>query len=359
VLANDAFVRLLPRAGGGTPPMAELAPAELAAPLERAIDALRRGSPFETFEARAGARILASGLSSVGGAGGTAWVLEDVTTVREREEKARAEERLVDLGVLAAGIAHEVLNPLASIVSTAQLLDGDGSREKVAAISRHVDRIARIVRGVADLARPSGKTPAPVPLDEIVADAIARAREEHAGSCEVALDLERPTPWVGIAEEPMRIALKNLVANALDATGGQGRVAVRARRENGDVVIDVEDDGPGVPEADVERIFIPFFTTKAPGRGAGLGLPIAASIVRQHGGGISVSRANGKGARFTIRLPAAGGHGQLSARAQGAERPSEAARSVSPERVARRETGPPPQGSVARASVPARAPGEP
>jgi two-component system sensor histidine kinase PilS (NtrC family) len=308
VLQNDAFERLLP----GTRRLLEGAPPGLLAPLERALASIQKGSPFETFEARCassgapGERVLACGLSSVRGAGGIAWVLEDVTLRRTAEERARTERRLADLGVLAAGIAHEVLNPLASIDTTAQLLEADAGAlaPQVGQIRRQVDRITRIVRGVAELARPSARGPTPVPIDEVLSDAIARAREERPGSGEVKLEVSRPAPVAGVAEEPMRVAVKNLVTNAIDATEGKGHVTVRARSEGGFVVVEVEDDGPGISAANRESIFVPFFTTKPPGSGAGLGLAIAASIVRQHGGKIDVA-AERPGARFTVRLPAA------------------------------------------------------
>jgi signal transduction histidine kinase len=109
---------------------------------------------------------------------------------------------------------------------------------------------------------------------------------------------------VSVAVEPMRVAIKNLVTNALDATPrGAGDVTVRARRRGQDLVIEVQDEGPGIPRANLDDVFVPFFTTKGPGEGAGLGLPIAASIVRQHEGTLEVSSPPGHGARFVVTLP--------------------------------------------------------
>lgn len=302
VLANDAFRAMIP--GPLSTRLLELAPPGVRGPLEEALLSVRSGEPFESFEAVDGPRRFACGLSGVRGSGGLAWVLEDVTARRRDEERATLDKRLADLGVLAAGIAHEVLNPLASISSTAQLIEsepGELVRDRVARIRKQVDRITRIVRGVAELARPTTKRPAPAPLDEILADAVSLAREERPDSAEVALEVEQPVPRAIAAEEPLRVAVKNLVTNALDAAGKAGHVTVRARRDGDDALVEVEDDGPGVTDA--ENIFVPFFTTKSPGAGAGLGLPIAASIVRQHGGKIEVASTPGHGARFTMRLP--------------------------------------------------------
>jgi two-component system sensor histidine kinase PilS (NtrC family) len=302
VLANDAFSRLLPAREGTH--VLEIAEGELREPLARALAQVKGGVPFESFEARDRSRVLACGLSAVRGSGGIAWVVEDVTERRLAVERAELERRLLDLGVLAAGIAHEVLNPLAAISSTAELIEtdpGEPVRDRVGRIKKQVDRITRTVRSVAELARPTSGRPTPVALDEVVADAVARAREERAGAGDIAIEVEKPSPLALVSAEPLRVAVKNLVTNALDAAGSAGHVRVRARRDGDEAVIEVEDDGPGI--ADPSRIFVPFFTTKEPGNGAGLGLPIAGSIVRQHGGKIEVHSAPGRGARFTMRLP--------------------------------------------------------
>lgn len=308
VLENEAFRRLLP-VGTGSGPLGR-APAGLRAPLEAALERLGRGDDFVAFEAEDGRRLLSCGLSAVRGARGVAWVVEEITERRQAEQRRAAEQRLADLGVLAAGIAHEVLNPLASLSSTIQVVAAEGGSEvgrEATQMRRQVDRIVRIVRAISDLARPDGASSVASALDDVLADAVARAREEKPGGAQVSIEVDRPSSLVAVAEEPLRIAVKNLVSNAIDAAGDKGHVSVRGRRQDGDVLIDVEDDGPGVAPEDLKRLFVPFFTTKPQGRGLGLGLPIALGIARQHGGAIDVASSPGRGTRFTMRLPAAGG----------------------------------------------------
>lgn len=309
--ANEAFRACL----GSAPPqrLADLMPGALRDALRSALDRLHSGAAYHSFEVEDEGRSIASGVSAVrdarAGLVGLVWMIEDVTSRREarREEERRA--RLADLGVLAAGIAHEVMNPLSSIASTTAFLEASVAdpvvQRKTKQVKTHVDRITRIVRGIADLAR-SPSPGVPVPLDHVLDEAIARAREERPGPrVEIATSLPRPVPEIRGAEEPLVQVFHNLIKNALDAVAPTGRVDVRARLEDRSVVVDVEDDGPGVPVELREKVFLPFFTTKEPGAGAGLGLAIAASIVRRHGGTIEIDGGKGAGARFVVRLPAA------------------------------------------------------
>lgn len=305
VLANAAFDRLVP-ASPGARLLLERAPAGLRAPLAEALGRLAAGARHETFEAAADGRVLASGLSRA--PGGVAWVVEDVTDRREAQARAETERRLMDLGVLAAGLAHEVLNPLASVASSVQLAqEAAGGAEPIDAplrqARRRIAQLAEVVRSVADLARPPGARGAPTPLVEVCRQAIEQARDERPGAAEVAVDAPPGGPTVVMADAAMSTALKNLLTNAIDATDGRGPVTLRVRAEPDAAVVEVEDGGPGLGAEPAARLFVPFFTTKPPSRGTGLGLPIARSIVREHGGEIAVDSAPGRGTRVTVRLP--------------------------------------------------------
>ena len=182
--ANEAFRACL----GSAPPqrLADLMPGALRDALRSALDRLHSGAAYHSFEVEDEGRSIASGVSAVrdarAGLVGLVWMIEDVTSRREarREEERRA--RLADLGVLAAGIAHEVMNPLSSIASTTAFLEASVAdpvvQRKTKQVKTHVDRITRIVRGIADLAR-SPSPGVPVPLDHVLDEAIARAREER------------------------------------------------------------------------------------------------------------------------------------------------------------------------------------
>jgi signal transduction histidine kinase len=313
VLANDAFRSCL---GAEPPPsLADLLPGELRNAVRSARDRLHAGLAFHSFEVDDRGRTIASGVSAVrdssGALVGLVWMIEDVTVRRGAQKEAERRARLADLGVLAAGIAHEVMNPLSSIASTTALLESSVPeplvQQKAGQVRKHVERITRVVRGIADLARSSESVGAPVPLDHVLAEAVARAREDRRRpEVEIATQLPLPSPLVRGAEEPLIQVFHNLVKNSLDAAGDRGRIDLRAEVVGDRVRIAVEDDGPGVPPEVRERIFMPFFTTKEPGSGAGLGLAIAASIVRRHEGTIELDRRESGGARFVVTLARAG-----------------------------------------------------
>jgi len=227
---------------------------------------------------------------------------------------ARAEldrsERLATVGRLAAGIAHEVGNPLGAIVGYAELARdrarrGGGGAEvmdfldRIAAETRRIDAI---VRDLLDFARPGEAALLPVSLAAAVDAALRLARvQPRFRSVNVALDLPADLPPVLADERRLSQVFLNLFLNAGDAMAGTGEVRVGARGSGGGVEVVVEDTGPGIPPADLARVFDPFFTTKAPGQGTGLGLSVCHGIVASFGGEIAAEAGAG-GARFVLRL---------------------------------------------------------
>ncbi len=266
------------------------------------------------------------------------------------EERARAirNEKLASVGRLAAGIAHEIGNPLSAIGGYAHLLrarvgDAPMAYEALDGIEREAGRIDRIVRGLLDYSRPRRATPTPASLH----DAIAGAAEilESQGlfrKIDLQLELASSAPRLLGARHEIEQLFVNLFLNAADAMDGTGTLTVRTlcataaemlvarprraddppafvaardpsprmrewlerqRREELVAKVIVADTGPGVPPEDVERIFDPFYTTKAPGRGTGLGLAIVARVVENLGGVIWVQPARGHGAAFAMLFP--------------------------------------------------------
>ncbi len=233
---------------------------------------------------------------------------------RARESLLRT-ERLAAVGRLAAGLAHEVGNPLGAISGYAALararVPPDAPPELADAIDRiaaAADRIDGTVRDLLDFARASPPQLQPLAVAGLVAGAadMASAQSRFGG---VPVDVEVPPdlPPVMGAERQLAQVLLNLLLNAGDAMQGSGRVTVRARADAGWVEIEVEDDGPGIPEANLPRVFDPFFTTKEVGHGTGLGLAVCYGLVTSQGGEIAAANAPGRGARFTIRLRRARG----------------------------------------------------
>jgi len=240
-------------------------------------------------------------------------------------------EKLASVGRLAAGVAHEVGNPLAAVGNYVEVLRRRGADpDLVAAIERETARIDSIVRSLLDYARPRGAQRDPLDVAALVDGAVALLDAQGAlRGVGVSVGAEPSLPVVRGDRSGLEQVFVNLLLNALDATGAGGRIAVRtaatrlgeglAGEANGAaaprhladvpdgtpaVAVVIEDNGPGVPVELRERVFDPFFTTKAPGRGTGLGLAIVQRIVHDHGGRIDVGAGALGGAAFTVTLPA-------------------------------------------------------
>ncbi len=228
----------------------------------------------------------------------------------EARESLLRSEKLATVGRLAAGLAHEVGNPLGAIAGYADLAlarlprgaDPD-LQDALARIAAAAARIDRTVRDLLDFARPAPAAMAPVDLRAAVDAALRLARvQSRFRGVEVALDLPPDLPRVVADEHQLSQVFLNLLLNAGDAMGGAGRVEIGACGDPGGVAVEVRDSGPGIPPADLPRIFDPFFTTKDPGQGTGLGLAICHRIVEDAGGDIQGGNAEGGGARFKVRL---------------------------------------------------------
>jgi two-component system NtrC family sensor kinase len=231
----------------------------------------------------------------------------------EAREGLLRQERLATVGRLAAGVAHEVGNPLGAITGYAELArgkhgDGGGPLDDyLSRISGEAARIDAIVRGLLDFARPSRLDLAPVALAPALEAAARLARLQ--GRCrDVALRVDLPPGLPAVLADERRLVqvLLNLLLNAGDAMRGRGEVRVSAAAgAAGEVVVALEDSGPGIPPEVLPRVFDPFFTTKDPGEGTGLGLAVCHGIMESFGGRIEAGAAAGGGARLVLWLRAA------------------------------------------------------
>ncbi len=242
---------------------------------------------------------LAIGALTAGGLLIVALVLVRWLLRREvRERKLEHERRLASLGSMSAVLAHEIRNPLASLKGNAQLLarslpEAEKTRTRADRVVGEAVRLEKLVNDLLEFARTGG-------LARTDLDPAALAREIAAAhGARVVVETDRAPARVTLDAERMRQVLANLVENALQIS--QGRVVVAVSTHAGGLRYAVRDEGPGIPEEDLERIFEPFFTSRT--QGTGLGLAVARRVVELHGGKLTAANAPGGGAIFTIDLP--------------------------------------------------------
>jgi PAS domain S-box-containing protein len=247
-------------------------------------------------------------------------IYRDVTGQRLVQSKLLQTEKMAGLGQLVSGIAHELNNPLTSIIGYSQLLLGRRLTAPQEAdgrlIHQEAERAARIVKNLLLFAREARSERRPVNLNEIVERTLAlRNYELRVENIELSQELAQDLPPVVADPAQLQQVLLNLLVNAEQAIrqgSGEGSIRVRTRKTaSGRVSFEILDSGPGIPQEIIPRIFDPFFSTKPSGAGTGLGLSISFGIVQEHGGEISVRSQLGHGAKFIVELPAAAQHATL------------------------------------------------
>ncbi len=238
-------------------------------------------------------------------------LVEDLTDLHLLEDELMHSERLASIGRLAAGVAHEIGNPVTGIACLAQNLREESDpalmRESMSQILDQTQRIGDIVHSLVSFShggKPDGRRSTNLGLRECIDEAVRLVRLSHAAKrVEIANECD---PGLRLHADRQRLiqVFVNLLTNACDASEAGQSVRVRARSEGDGVRVTVEDDGCGIPGELLEQVFEPFFTTKEPGKGTGLGLPLVFSIVQDHGGSVAVDSSPGAGTRVTVRLPA-------------------------------------------------------
>jgi two-component system NtrC family sensor kinase len=246
---------------------------------------------------------------------------DDVTEAQNVQKQIIQHEKLAAVGQLAAGVMHEINNPLATIAACAAAIEGrlpagvDPSvREYLEIVDHEVQRCTKIVDGLLEFSRPPGSTrpKAPARVDHLVERTLFLLKHhKRFKRLTVATELGAGPIEVRANDEQLIQVLMALMLNGLDAMGDGGTLTVRTRAasDRPEVVIEVEDTGHGIPVEEISKIFEPFYTTKPPGQGTGLGLSIAYGIVHDHGGRIEVQSAVHRGTIFRVHLPIGGSGG--------------------------------------------------
>jgi signal transduction histidine kinase len=304
----------------------ELLPASLAAEVERFVGGAVERGIVDVVDHELGAggdarmlRFTAAPLETGGeGDGHAVLLVADVTRAKHLERQMLLTERLTTAGRLAAGVAHELNNPLATIAGCAESLR---SRLRESPLAGHPElaefagylalieeeafRCKEITGSLLQFVREPGHRRAETDVNALVHKTIELlSHQSRFADSQFATDLEPGLPLLVVNEGQFRQVFLGLASNALEAMEGRGRLTIRTRAARQEVHVEFQDEGPGIAPDVLARIFDPFFTTKPPGQGTGLGLAIAQSIVADHGGRIEVDSRLGTGTTFRVVLPA-------------------------------------------------------
>jgi signal transduction histidine kinase len=239
---------------------------------------------------------------------------QTIKVLEEKQAKLVEAEKLAAVGLLAAGVAHEINNPLTSVLTFSNLMleklpPGDPNRERLMMMARETARARVIIRNLQSFGRETALRPSVIdincPLREIIDTLVAQGA---FNGIELDVDLREGLPEVNADSSQLGQVMMNILLNAIHSITPPGRIGVSTREADGYLEVIVSDTGCGIPEEHLGKVFDPFFTTKDTGKGTGLGLAVSYGIIKKHGGDIEVRSRVGKGSVFTVRLPA---HGEI------------------------------------------------
>ena len=237
-------------------------------------------------------------------------LFDDVTQRERMAEEMTQTEKLTSLGLLAAGVAHEVNTPLAVISNYIQMLakqmpDDDPRHSIIDKIVKQTFRASEIVNNLLNFSRTGAAELADIDVNRVVEETLSLvAHPLRTSQIQIVKQLGDPLPAVRGSANKLQQVFLNLFLNARDAMPGGGMLEVRTAAHNGSVEVEIADTGAGIPREHIHRIFDPFFTTKPNGRGTGLGLSVSYGIIKEHAGKIDVRSTPGKGTSFHVEFPA-------------------------------------------------------
>ena len=323
VSAAQSLGRSAERAFAANPWISDTAKALRLGEVRRTSDAGELVSPFGR---RVSVQLVAAPvLDALGTVVGTLLLFRDMTAQRSLADPGERGNRAGNLAAVAAGLAHEIKNPLGGIKGAAQLLaeelqdDAHGTRFTTL-ITREVDRVSGLLEQLLELTRPPQLRLGAVNVHRVLNEVLTLQRAAADPTITIRLVFDPSLPEIRADEAQLHQVFLNLVKNALEAISRTGTLTITTRietdfhvrhaaRDRGQfLTVEIDDTGPGIAPEDCERIFTPFFTTKS--NGTGLGLAVTEHLVAQHGGTIGVESELGRGTRFRVRLPVAGASGR-------------------------------------------------
>jgi len=301
-------------------PIEQLLPADVIAIVQRAAGIKEwvlesSANIFKLYlESRAGKRLIVN-LSLIplqslfAGNTGLLLVLDDITEKVHLEDQLMQAEKLSSIGLLAAGIAHEVNTPIAGISSYTQMLlkdtpESDRHRHILKKIEKQTFRAAEIVNGLLNFSRLNGAEFTALNINQLIHDSLSlldHQLQRNRIKVESRLSDSLPPVYGNIGK--LQQVFVNLFLNAQDAMPSGGELEIQTGMIESMIIVDISDNGMGIPEENLKRIFDPFYTTKAIGKGTGLGLAVTYGIIQEHGGRIFVDSDSGKGTHFRLKLP--------------------------------------------------------
>ncbi len=233
-------------------------------------------------------------------------LIQDITEKKIMEAEMIHAAKMVTLGTMSAGIAHEVGNPLASVSTRLHLMSQNPSPEflqkSISLLQKEITRIERIVRGISQFGRPSKEERSTCDVNQVLLETIELLKyHKLAKHCEIQHELDQHLPPTIAVRDQLKQVFLNIGLNALEAMDGQGTLTIRSEYEKGAIKVHFIDTGKGMDEAIAQKIFQPFFTTKE--NGSGLGLFIINQIIQAHGGEIQFNSTPDKGSHFVVSLP--------------------------------------------------------
>lgn len=235
-------------------------------------------------------------------------VISDVTEVRRLQQQVDQSEKLAVIGQLAAGVAHEIGNPLASISSIVQILQRKSQdhfiSDQLVNVKDNINRISKIVRELVDLSRPPSHDSIVTQINEVVKTAVGIVKyDKRVKKVDFKTNLNPNLPLIEVVPDQLIQVFINILINALDAIKGEGTIKVNTNYDDKNIFICIQDNGTGIDDSIIKKIFDPFVTTKQVGEGTGLGLSVSYGIIKKFNGEISVTSKLEEGSEFIIQMP--------------------------------------------------------